>query len=218
MRDYLENEEGDEVLPMPQTNEVWTAEKLIAFEEEIKDLFDDGKIRSPVHLSRGNEEQLIDIFKNVDESDWCFATHRSHYAALLKGIPSQWLKNEILENRSIHISNKEYKFFSSAIVGGICPIALGLALGLKRKNARNKVWCLVGDMAGTTGIFYECLKYASRNDLPITFVIEDNHYSVNTPTQESWGLGDLEVDEDKIRYYEYQRKLPHMGGGKWVVF
>jgi len=193
-------------------------QELHAFTNEIKDLFDAGKIRSPVHLSLGNEDELIKIFAEVKANDWCFSTHRSHYHALLKGIPPDWLKSEILDNRSIHISNKDYKFFSSAIVGGICPIALGVALALKRKNAQNKVWCFVGDMAATTGIFYECLKYASRNDLPIVFVIEDNGLSVNTCTEESWGLGDWEIDGDKVRHYEYIRILPHSGSGKFIVF
>ncbi len=191
---------------------------LVAFTNEIKDLFDSGKIRSPVHLSFGNEEELIKIFKEVKLDDWVFSTHRSHYHALLKGIPSQWLKAEILDNHSIHINNKEHKFFSSAIVGGICPIALGVALALKRKNAQNKVWCFLGDMAAETGIAYESMKYASRNGLPIVFVIEDNHFSVNSPTQESWGLGNFSVNGDMVRYYEYQRILPHAGGGQWVAF
>ncbi len=192
--------------------------ELQAFTNEIKDLFDAGQIHSPVHLSLGNEDALIKIFEEIKSDDWVFSTHRSHYHFLLKSGDTEWLKNEILENRSIHISNAKYKFFSSAIVGGICPIALGVALGLKRKNAQNRVWCLIGDMAATTGIFYESLKYASRNDLPIIFVIEDNHLSVNTPTEEAWGLGDWEVDGDKVRLYEYTRVLPHAGGLKWVVF
>lgn len=192
--------------------------KLIAFTNEIKVLFDAGKIKSPVHLSLGNEEELIKIFAEVKVGDFCFSTHRSHYHALLKGIPADWLKAEILDNRSIHISNKEYKFFSSAIVGGICPIALGVALGLKWKGWRSggsKVWCFVGDMASRTGIFYECVRYAEGFDLPIVFVVEDNGFSVNTPTKEVWGE---ENKGDKIRYYETERILPHSGGGSWVAF
>ena len=192
--------------------------KLQAFTNEIKDLFDTGKIKSPVHLSLGNEDELIEIFSEIKRSDWVFSTHRNHFHALLKKIPSQWLKKEILENRSIHINNKDYNFFSSAIVGGTCSIALGVALAMKHLQSSSKVWCFVGDMASETGIFYECLKYASRNDLPIVFVIEDNGLSVNTPTQESWGTGDLEVDGDKVKYYEYKRILPHAGGNKWVKF
>ena len=33
-------------------------EKLIKFEEEIAELFNSGKIRAPVHLYHGNEEQI----------------------------------------------------------------------------------------------------------------------------------------------------------------
>lgn len=189
--------------------------ELQAFTNEIKDLFNEVKIRSPIHLSLGNEDELIKIFKEIKEMDWCFSTHRSHYHALLKGIPSDWLKNEILDNRSIHINNKDYKFFSSAIVGGICPIALGVALGIKLKGANNKVWCFVGDMAARTGIFYESVRYSEGFDLPITYIVEDNHYSVNTPTEETWGYGN---QNGKIRYYEYERGLPHSGTGKWLKF
>lgn len=189
--------------------------ELQAFTNKIKDLFNEVKIRSPIHLSLGNEDELIEIFKEVKESDWCFSTHRSHYHALLKGIPSDWLKNEILENRSIHINNKDYKFFSSAIVGGICPIALGVALGIKLKGKNEKVWCFCGDMAARTGIFYESVRYAEGFDLPITYIVEDNHYSVNTPTEETWGYGSK---NGKIRYYEYERRLPHSGTGKWLKF
>ncbi len=192
--------------------------QLQKFTSEIKDLFDTGRITSPVHLSLGNEEELIEIFEGIKPDDWVFSTHRSHYHALLKGIPSQWLRQEILDNHSIHISNRGYRFFSSAIVGGNCPIALGVALAIKRKGLSSKVWCFVGDMGAETGIFYECLKYASRNDLPITFVIEDNEFSVNTPTEEAWGLGKAKPDTDKLMYYKYTRILPHMGGGKWVAF
>lgn len=188
---------------------------LIKFEEEIKDIFLDKKIRSPVHLSGGNEYQLIDIFKDVKKDDWIFSTHRSHYHALLKGIDKEWLKNEILENRSIHIYNKEHKFFSSAIMAGIVPIAVGAALGIKSKNKKNIVWVFVGDMTGEMGIFHECIKYAGRHTLPIIFVIEDNGLSVDTPTQKVWGNSRKKA---KIIRYKYERKYPHQGCGIWVTF
>lgn len=188
---------------------------MIQFEKEIKELYEAGKIRSPVHLVGGNEDPLIQIFKNINEDDWVFSTHRSHYHALLKGLDKNWLKNEILENRSIHINNKEKKFFTSAIVCGNVPIALGVALALKLKNEKNKVWVFVGDMASEMGIFHECTKYARRNNLPITFVVEDNGVSVNTPTQKVWGEQDA---GDNIIRYKYERIYPHHGSGRWVLF
>lgn len=190
-------------------------EDLIEFEEEIKELFLDKKIRSPVHLSVGSEGALIGIFKKIKKDDWVFSTHRSHYHALLKGIDPKWLKKEILENRSIHINNKEHKFFTSAIMGGIAPIAVGVAMALKRNKAKNKVWVFIGDMTAEMGIIHECKKYAARHNLPIVFVIEDNGLSVNTPTQEVWGKSN---SKPEIIRYNYERLYPHQGCGIWVVF
>jgi TPP-dependent pyruvate/acetoin dehydrogenase alpha subunit len=47
-------------------------ENLIKFEEEIAELFNAGKIRAPVHLYHGNENQIIDIFKKIKADDWIF--------------------------------------------------------------------------------------------------------------------------------------------------
>ena len=38
---------------------------LIDFEVEVKKRYEVGEIKAPVHLSSNNEEQLIDIFKDV---------------------------------------------------------------------------------------------------------------------------------------------------------
>lgn len=192
-----------------------TKEEMIAFEEDIKRIHITGAIKAPVHLTGGNEDELIGIFKDVEPEDWVFSTHRSHYHALLKGIPPEWLKKEILEGRSIGIYNAEYHFFSSAIVGGALPIALGMAMALQRTQTEGVVWVFVGDMAAETGIFHEVTKYARRHDLPIIFVIEDNGLSVNTPTQEVWGVDD---DEGYMMRYTHKRTFPHQGTGTWVVF
>lgn len=193
-----------------------TKEELIAFEEDIKNIHISGAIKAPVHLAGGNEDELIEIFKHVQPQDWVFSTHRSHYHALLKGIPPSWLKNEILEGRSIGIYNAEYRFFSSAIVGGALPIAVGVAMAAKWKKAEERAWVFVGDMAAETGIFHECTKYARRNKLPIIFVVEDNGLSVNTPTQKVWG--EEKKHDDYVERYEYKRVFPHQGAGVWVVF
>ncbi len=187
-----------------------TPKDLIAFERDIADCFERGEIRAPIHLHGGNEQQLIDIFKEVKPDDWVFSTHRSHYHALLKGVPPELVKAEILKGNSISLQFPDYHFHTSAIVGGILPIALGVAMSGQR------VWCFVGDMAASTGIFYECLKYAEWHDLPIAFVIEDNGLSVETPTKKMWGDGP-NYDSQHMRY-SYERTYPHQGSGKWVTF
>lgn len=50
-----------------------TAQSLIDFEELIVNHWEGGKIRGPVHLSNGNEEELIKIFSRIKTSDWVFS-------------------------------------------------------------------------------------------------------------------------------------------------
>ncbi len=189
-----------------------TREELIAFEVEIAELYRENKIPGPIHLSYGNEDALIKIFKNVKDSDWVCSTHRSHYHALLKGIPRDWLRDEILAGHSITINNPDYKFYASAIMGDIASIAMGVAMGLKLMGMPQHVWCFVGDMCAEMGVFDESVKYAERNNFPITFVVEDNGLSVVTPTQEVWGMCPV---ESKVIRYEYRNTCyPHAGVNK----
>jgi pyruvate dehydrogenase E1 component alpha subunit len=192
-----------------------TKHELITFENDIKHMFEEGKIRAPIHLSCNNEDILIEIFNGINPDDWVFSTHRNHYHALLCGINPERLKKEILEGNSMHICNREAKFISSSIVGSCLPVAIGVAMGIKMNRDNNKVWVFVGDMAAEMGVFHECTKYAARHLLPITFIVEDNGLSTDTPTQEVWG--EYWTDSDIMRY-EYVRDYPHVGTGKWVTF
>jgi pyruvate dehydrogenase E1 component alpha subunit len=194
----------------------YTKQDLIDFERKMADFWEEGKVRGPIHLSGGNEDQLIEIGKRIKPSDWVFSTWRSHYHALIKGVSPNWLEEEILAGRSITIVSKEDKFYSSAIVGAIIPIAVGVAMVNKREGNNDTVWCFVGDMAFETGGFMENYKYAKNFDLPIRFVVEDNGVSTNTPTIETWKVKS-EVPNDVI-WYEYDKVWPHYGTGKWVIF
>jgi pyruvate dehydrogenase E1 component alpha subunit len=194
----------------------WNEEELIHFENKIVESWEAGKIQGPVHLSGGNEKHLIEIFKRISENDWVFSTWRSHYHALLKGVSPNWLESEILDGRSISIINREKKFYSSAIVGGIIPIATGVAMSNRRDNKNEIVWCFIGDMTFETGTFMENYKYIKNFDLPVRFVVEDNGVSTNTPTIETWGkTNEIPID---VVYYKYEKHWPHYGTGKWVVF
>lgn len=198
----------------------YTPEELIAFEEDIANEFNSSKIKAPIHLYNGNEQQMIDVFKNIQDNDWIFCTWRSHYQCLLKGVPKELVKQDILSGKSITLCYPEYNIYSSAIVAGSIPIATGMALDIKRKNLSNKVWCFVGDMASETGTFFENWKYSLNHDLPITYVIENNGKSVCTDTLKTWNCNNLYFSNEKrnIIYYEYQTKYPHAGAGKRIQF
>jgi pyruvate dehydrogenase E1 component alpha subunit len=196
-------------------------EKLIKFEEEIAELFNSGMIKAPIHLYHGNEDKIIEIFNKIGKDDWVFCSWRSHYQCLLKGVPENEIKNEILSGRSISLCFPKYNIYSSAIVGGSIPIAVGLALSLKRKKSKKKVFCFMGEMTSETGIAHECIKYSRNLSLPIHFVIEDNGKSVCTDTRKTWKQNKLSfegVNDKYVTYYRYTSKYPHAGVGKRIQF
>ena len=192
-----------------------TKDELVEFEKEVEKQFLAGNIKGPIHLSGGNEDQLIEIFKDIDPEDWVFSTWRNHFHALLHGVPKEELMSEIMAGRNVNFSSRKHKFFTSAIVGGILPIATGVAYALKAMNQTTRVWCFVGDMTALSGIYHDSLQYAEGHDLPITFVVEVNGWSANTPTEKVWGMDEW---SNKEIAYGYDRIYPHAGASTWVNF
>lgn len=196
-----------------------TPETLIAFRERVKTAFIEKRIPAPVHLPGGNEQQVIDVFRHVLPGDWVFSGWRSMYHALLHGIPEEALFDMILAGRSMYIMSREHRFMASSIVGGILPIACGVAMAAKRLRTEGRVWVFVGDMTSTIGLFHEMREYSVKQELPVCFVVEDNGYSTGTPTDAAWGIGAQQWTRPSIEIrYEYERTTPHVGVGVHVDF
>ena len=203
-----------------------TPDDLIAFETSIAEAFNAGQIRAPVHLSDGQEEPLIEYFKQVKDADWVCCTWRSHMQCLLKGVPPEELRNEIMCGRSISLCFPRQRVISSAIAGGILPIAVGIAMGIKRAGGSELVHCFIGDMVGRSGIAFECMSYAHYHGLPIQFVIEDNEISVCTDTKKVWNhfkgrapwYWQMDFRPNLMKYYKYKSRYPHAGAGQRVQF
>jgi pyruvate dehydrogenase E1 component alpha subunit len=115
-------------------------------------------------------------------------------------VPPDELMAAIRAGRSISLCFPERRILCSAIVGGTLPIAVGIAMGIKRSRERieqemtllcdtglPRVWNFVGDMTARTGAFHEAREYAIGHALPITFVVENNWKSVLTDTDDVWG-------------------------------
>lgn len=205
--------------------EKMTAEKLRAFSTYVKHLFELGKINTPVHLSGGNEENLITIFATIKEEDYVFSTHRSHYHYLLKGGCEHKLVEELLGTkygmckgmgRSMHLYDKSINFYTSAIVGGICPIACGVGLSLKKKKSTAHAYVFVGDGAEDTGSFLEAIRFSLARALPITWIVEDNDLAVGSTKKDRWHNFCPVYSSNVIRY-EYRLTHPHVGVGKHVA-
>lgn len=201
---------------------VVTKNDIISFENEIAELFKQGMIKAPIHLRSGCEDQLIEIFKEVQQDDWVFSYWASHIQCLLKGVPAANLKQAILDGKSISLSFPEQNVYCSGIVGSLAGVATGVAWGLKRQNKKGHVYLFTGDMGAECGIFHEAVKYAVNFDLPIKFIVEDNGISVLTETQKTWGSDQPWFKntrfEEKIIYFKYQNGWPHSGIGQRIAF
>jgi TPP-dependent pyruvate/acetoin dehydrogenase alpha subunit len=157
-------------------------------------------------------------FQGIMPKDSIFVSYRNHPHLLLKGLPAEEVKQNVIEGRSMYPMSREYGVFSSAIVPGHVPPALGLALAYNRSGSDKRVWAFCGDMAAQTGVFHEASNYAANFDLPITFVIEDNGMSVDTPTRATWAM-----NEDRIQrllpntiFYAYTNGFKHQGAQRGV--
>ena len=198
-----------------------TAEQLVAFEDKVAGLFNEAKIRAPVHLYSGNESQMIDVFRDVQPQDWVFCSWRSHYQCLLKGVPEDEVLAEIMAGHSISLCFPQHRIYSSAIVGGVLPIAVGAAMAIQRRGESAAVHCFLGEMTAETGIAHESMKYARNHGLPIRFIVEDNGKSVCTDTREAWRQPVLSFEgrqDAQVHYYRYETRYPHAGAGQRVQF
>lgn len=190
-----------------------TADQLIAFERRMADLFEAGELPFLLHLSGGNEQQLIELFHEVRDGDWIFSGHRSHYHYLLAGGSEQRLEQLIRDGRSMFVFDRRLNFLTSSVLAGTCAIAAGVAWQLQESGSPNRVWCFLGDGAEDEGHFYEAVRFVDGHNLPCTFVIEDNSVSVDSDYFQRWGTHARHPWPVCVRRYRYERTWPHAGTG-----
>ncbi len=187
---------------------------LIEFEQKIASYWEDGRLPFLIHLSGGNEDFLIDFFRdNIIEGDWIFSTHRNHYHALLSGISPEKIEKLILAGDSMFVFDKKRKFLTSSVLAGTTCIAAGIAWALKEEGSKNKVWCFLGDGAEEEGHFYEAVMMVQGYDLPCTFIIEDNNRSVDTAINDRLPNGFRMKWPKCVIRYKYNPIFPHAGNG-----
>jgi TPP-dependent pyruvate/acetoin dehydrogenase alpha subunit len=159
-------------------------------EQEIVKRYKEGKMRTPVHLSIGQEAQAVGVCSALKPQDQVVSTHRSHAHYLAKGGSLNALIAELYGKDtgcskgyggSMHLTDRSCGFVgSTSIVGGTIPVGVGLAWAKKLKKEDGHVVVFMGDAALEQGVFHEAANFAGLHHLPITFVVEDNQYSCYT--------------------------------------
>jgi len=165
-------------------------------EEEVARIYPSDKIKSPVHLSIGQEAASVGICEALRADDVVAPTYRGHAAFLAKGASLRGLMAELYgkatgvaggKGGSMHLIDMSHNVLgASAVVGTTIPIALGYALALKSMRSDRIVVSFFGDGATEEGVFAESLNFASLHKLPVLFVCENNHYAIHTPISRRW--------------------------------
>ena len=159
-------------------------------EEEIAAVYPSDKIKSPVHLSIGQEAVSVGVCEALRSADVVFGTYRSHALYLAKGGNLRRMIAELYgkadgcakgKGGSMHlIDTHALVMGASAVVGTTIPQAVGFAYALKLQRKDNVVASFFGDGAVDEGVFYESLNFAALKALPMIFVCENNRYAIHT--------------------------------------
>jgi len=159
-------------------------------EEEVARVYPTDVIKSPVHLSIGQESVSVGLCEALEPDDAAFGTYRSHALYLAKGGDLRAMIAELYgkatgcakgKGGSMHLVDVAAGVFgASAVVGTTIPHAVGYAYAVRLRRERRVVLCVFGDGATDEGVFYESLNFAALKRLPVLFACENNGYAIHT--------------------------------------
>lgn len=148
------------------------------------------QIRTPIHLSIGQEITASAICLLLNKKDYVISHHRSHAHYLAKGGSLNKFIAELYGKEggcsrgyggSMHLIDKDKNFLgATAIVSNSIPVGAGFAYSLLLKKKNNKVCIFIGDAGTEEGVFYETANFVSLKNLPVIFFCENNQFSVYT--------------------------------------
>lgn len=199
------------------------------FELRCIELYRQGLIRGYFHPYLGEEAVAAGACTAIGREGYIVSTHRGHGHCIAKGADLKLMVAELLGKEagycrgrggSMHIASLEdNNLGANGIVGGGLPIATGAGMGLKIRKQRGVVLCFTSDGASNNGVFGESLNLGAIFNLPVIYMVENNHYAVSTPIEsstrvpqlarkaEAYGLPGVTVDgNDAVAVYVETRK------------
>lgn len=173
-----------------------TLRRIRRVEEEVARIYPTDKIKSPVHLSIGQEALSVGVIDVLTPGDLVATSYRGHAAYLAKGGDLKAMIAEMFgksggcaggKGGSMHLVSPEANVLgASAVVATQIPHAVGAALTQKMRGTGNIAVVFFGDGATEEGVFHESLNFAALRALPVLFVCENNGYAIHTPLDKRW--------------------------------
>ncbi|MCK4364498.1 MAG: thiamine pyrophosphate-dependent dehydrogenase E1 component subunit alpha [Thermoplasmatales archaeon] len=159
-------------------------------EETIIKYYMDDDMKTPVHLSVGEEAIAAGVCHATGKDDQIYGTYRNHGIYLARTGETDNFFGELYGKKtgmakgkagSMHMFCPECNFLgTSAIVATCIPLGLGGAFAKKYKKEKGLSFVFFGDGALEEGAFWESLNFACLHKLPIIFVCEDNGLAIHS--------------------------------------
>jgi TPP-dependent pyruvate/acetoin dehydrogenase alpha subunit len=171
------------------------------FETECIKLYRQGLIIGYFHPYLGEEAIATGTCAALRQDDYIVSTHRGHGHCIARGGELKKMVAEVLGREagycrgrggSMHIADVDTgNIGANGIVGGGIPIGVGAGLGIHIRGGDQVVVIFFSDGACNNGVFAESLNLAAIWDLPVVFLLENNHYAVSSPIEEMTRIPDL---------------------------
>jgi len=170
-------------------------------EEEIARVYPTDEIKSPVHLSIGQEAVSVGVCEALRPDDVVFGTYRGHALYLAKGGDLKKMIAELYgkvtgcakgKGGSMHLGDIEARVMGgSAVVGTTIPQAVGYAYALKLLGKDLVVASFFGDGATEEGVFHESMNFAALKKVPMIFICENNFYAIHSHQRDRLPVSNL---------------------------
>jgi len=167
--------------------------KIRNVEQKIAKVYSSDVIKSPVHLSIGQEAISVGVCDVLRQEDIVFGTYRGHALYIAKGGDLNSMMAELYgkedgccrgKGGSMHLLDSSVNMMvTSAVVATSIPQAVGYAMSIKYNDSDKVVVCFFGDGATNEGAFHESINFASLKQLPILFVCENNGYAIHSTVE-----------------------------------
>lgn len=162
-------------------------------EEYIVKHYPENQMRTPMHMSMGQEFVPVGVCAALEGKADVFASYRSHAAFLAQTHDTDRFFSELYgrtsgtgegKGGSMHLAAPDQgHMLSTGVIATQIPVAVGAAFANRQLGNGRTAVAFFGDGAADAGVFWESVNAAALFGLPVLFVCEDNGYAVDTPRE-----------------------------------
>jgi len=194
----LENKDKNTVNKIENKELLQRLELMIysrTFDEKVMTLIKQG--RADFLISGAGHEAVQIAFGEIlkPRFDWAYPYYRDLAFLLALGLKPKDLMLEMLgkaddpanggRQMPNHWGSKEFNIPSQSSPTGTQFLqAVGTALAFRKKGENRIVYVSAGDGTTSQGEFHEAVNWASREKLPVIFVIQNNKWAISVPVEE----------------------------------